>query len=169
MNLCSVYFGTGRDIYLDRYFTFHGLICNLLLQNLTLFGTVMANRREVPSLLKSTRKREVESTEILHDHLNEILLLSFVPKQNRNVLMMFSSHSIILITDYNKKPTVIMDYNKHKSGVDTLDKNCEECNCLRKTNRWPMVINYNLVNVASNNAYIIMRDTRESEKKADFL
>ena len=75
MNLCSVYFGTSRDIYVDRYFISHGLICNVLLQNLTLVGTVMANRREVPSRLKSTGEREVESTEALHDRLNKILPL----------------------------------------------------------------------------------------------
>ena len=49
MKLCSVYFGTGRDIYVDRYFTSHGLVCNLLEKNLTLVGTIMANRQEVPS------------------------------------------------------------------------------------------------------------------------
>ena len=83
--------------------------------------------------------------------------------------MMSSSSSFVLITSCHKKPTVIMYYNKHKGEVDTHDKNCEEFNCLRKTNRWPMVINYNLLNVASNNAYIIMRDTGKSEKKTDFL
>ena len=33
MNLRSVYYGTGLDIYVDRYFTTHGLLCNLLSQN----------------------------------------------------------------------------------------------------------------------------------------
>ena len=76
INLCSVYLGTGRDICVDRHFTSHGLICNSLYQNLTLVGTVMTNRREVPSQLKSTRGREMESTEALYDHLNKILRFS---------------------------------------------------------------------------------------------
>ena len=129
----------------------------------------MANRREVPSQLKSSRIREVKSTEALYDHLNKILLVSYVPKQNRNVLMMFSLHSSILITDCHKKPTIFMDYNKHKGGVDTLDEDCEKFNCLRKTICRPMVINYNLIKVASKNAYIIMRDSGKNEKKTDFL
>ena len=61
------------------------------------------------------------------------------------------------------------DYNKHKGGVDTLDENCEEFNCLRKTNRWPMVINYNLINVATNNAFIVMRSSGKCDKKTNFL
>ena len=169
MQLCSVYFGTGRDIYVDRYFTSHGLVCNLLQQNLTLVGTVMANRREVPSQFKTAREREVENTKTLSDHSNKILLLSYVPKRNKSVLKMSSSHSFISITYCHKKPRVIMDYNKHKGGADTLDENCKEFSCLRKTNQWPMVINYNLINVATNNAFLVMRGNGKSAKKLDFL
>ena len=46
-----------------------------------------------------------------------------------------------------------------------LDENCEELNCLRRTNRSLIVINYNLINVATYNAYIIMRDNEKSDKK----
>ena len=95
-----------------------------------------------------------------------------IPKRNKNVLMMSSSHSFISITDYHGKPSVITDYNKHKGevgGVDTLDENCEEFNCLRKTNWWPMVINYNLINVATNNAFIVMRSSGKCDKKTNLL
>ena len=164
MKLCSVYFGTGRDIYVDRYFTSHGLVCNLLQQNLTLVGTVMAIRREVSSQFKTAKGREVERTKTLYEHSNKILLLLYVLKRNKNVLMMSSSHSFHSITDCHKKPNVITDYNKHK-GVDTLDENCEELGCLRKTNRWPTVINYNLINVATNNAFLVMRGDGKIAKK----
>ena len=123
MKLWSVYFGTGRDIYVNRYFTSHGLVCNLLRQNLTLIGTIMANWREVPLQFKAAKGRKIESTKALYDHSNKILLLSYVPKRNKNVLMMSSSHSSISITNCHKKPTVITDYTKYKEGVDTLDEN----------------------------------------------
>ena len=111
----------------------------------------------------------MESTEALLEHLNNILLLSYVSKRNKNVLMMSSSHSSFSITETHRKPAVIMDYNKHEGGVDTLDENCEEFNCLRKTNCWPMVNNYNLINVASNNAFLIIRGNGKSNKKQFFL
>ena len=102
--------------------------------------------------------------------MNKILLLSYVPKRNKNVLMMSSSHSSISITDCHKKLNVIIDCNKHKIGVDTLDENCKEFSCLRKTDRWPMIIiNYNLINVATNNAFLVMRGNGKSAKKMDFL
>ena len=43
INLGSIYFGTGRDIDVDRHFTSYGLDCNLLHQNFTLVRTVMVN------------------------------------------------------------------------------------------------------------------------------
>ena len=114
MNLCFVYYGTGRDIYVDRYFTTHELVCNLLSQKLTLVGTIMSNRREIRSQFKSARGRQVESTKALYDYSNGISLISYIPKQNHNVLMMPYSHSDVSITDYHSKPTIILDYNKPK-------------------------------------------------------
>ena len=57
------------------------------------------------------------------------------------------------------------DYNKHNGGVDTLDENCGEFSCLTKTNRWPVVISYNMINVATNNVFIVMRGSGKSDKK----
>ena len=129
----------------------------------------MLNRREIPAQFKSARGKEVKSTKALYDHSNDILLISYIPKRNRNVLLMSFSHFDVLITDCHRKLTVVMDYNKHKGGVDTLDKNCEKFNFLRKTNCWPMVINYNLINVATNNEFIVMKGVGKSSKKTEFL
>ena len=129
----------------------------------------MANGCEVPSQFKAAKGREVESIVALYDHCNKILLLSYAPKRNKNMLMMSSSHSSISIKDCHKKPTVITDYNQHKGGVDNLDENCEDFSRLRKTNRWPMVINYDSINAATNNAFIVMRGSGKCDWKTDFL
>ena len=136
MNLCSVYYGIGRDIYVDRYFTTHELVCNLLFQKITLIGTFMSISVIFGNSVSIQIGRgEVESTKALCDHSNGILLILYIPKRNRNVLMMSSSHFDVSIADYHSKSTVIIDYDKHKGGVDTPDENCKEFNCLRKTNR----------------------------------
>ena len=111
MNLCSVYYDTGRDIYVDKYFTTQ--VVRSLLSKTYTGWIIMSNRREILSQFKSTRRREVESTKALYDHSKCILLISYIPKRNRNVLMMSFSHSDVSITDCHSKPTVIMDYNKH--------------------------------------------------------
>ena len=116
MKLCSVYFGTGRDIYsyANRYFTSHSLTCNLLQQNLTVIGTITANWPIVPSQFKAAKGREIESTKALYDHFNKILLLLYVLKRNKNVLIMSSSHLFIKITECHK--TTYSYYRLHKGG-----------------------------------------------------
>lgn len=113
LELSEPYYGTGRDIYMDRFFTSHSLAIELLRQNLTLVGTTSARRRHVPPAIKSTKRRPVESSKFLYDHENKIILMSYVPKKNKNVIMMSSSHSAPSIHE-NTKPTIIMDYNKSK-------------------------------------------------------
>ena len=162
-------FWNWSQLYVENYFTSHGLACNLLHQNFTLVGTIIANQCKVSSQLKSTSGVEMESTKALYDHSNKIILLSFAPKRNRNVLIMSSLYSFILIIDCHKKAAVIMDYNNHKGKVDIFNENCREFNCLSKTNCWPMFINYNFINVANNNKYMIMRDIGKSDKKTDFF
>lgn len=140
------YFRTGRDIFMDRFFTSHQLACDLLEQNLTLVRTLSSHRREVPQRMKSVRGREVESTRFIYDNDKKIIVLSYVPKR------MSSSHSSSAITDDHRKPQIIIDYNTYNGGLDTLAQNTEGYSFLRKTNRWPMVINYNLLTVAVCNA-----------------
>jgi hypothetical protein len=169
LQLAEPFFGTGRDIVTDRYFTSHALATALLQKNLTLLGTIQSNKREVPAIMKTTRGIEVNTTRFLFDHENKIILLSYSPKRNKNVLMLTSSHSqALLSTDDDRKPLIIKDYNATKGGVDTLDGNVEEFSCLRKTVRWPMIINYNIMNVAVCNAFIIFNH-RNSITKASFL
>ncbi|TWW54799.1 C3a anaphylatoxin chemotactic receptor [Takifugu flavidus] len=40
--------------------------------------------------------------------------------------------------EVTKKPTIILDYNKNKGGVDNLDKLTATYTCQRMTRRWPM-------------------------------
>ena len=52
---------------------------------------------------------------------------------------------------------MILDYNKQKGGVDMFDENVEEFSCHRKTVRWPILFFYNLLDTATNNAYILLK------------
>lgn len=46
-----------------------------------------------------------------------------------------------------QKPVIILDYNNTKGGVDTMDKMVKTYTCKRKTNRWPMTLFFNLIDV----------------------
>ncbi|GBP75200.1 hypothetical protein EVAR_88806_1 [Eumeta japonica] len=47
-------------------------------------------------------------------------------------------HDDAQINEDTGKPEIIMDYNRTKGGVDSVDKMCETYNVARGTNRWPM-------------------------------
>lgn len=63
-----------------------------------------------------------------------------------------------------KKPEVIQYYNKTKGGVDTMDQMVRTYSCKRRTQRWPMVLWYNMLDVATLNAY-----TNVSAQHPDYM
>lgn len=92
-------------------------------------------------------------------------LVSFIPKRNKNVLILSNLHRNDKIDENTQKPDIIMDYNATKGGVDALATLCATYNCARNTERWPMVIFYSLVNVAGINSYVIYNINNQSENK----
>ena len=122
MRLLEPYFGTGRDLCTDNFFTSYDLAKQLLQENLTLLGTIRRHRREVPGSLN--RKMEIYSSKFLFNHMNGICLVAYQAKKNKNpVMLLSSSHADNLVaTNETKKPVMILDYNKRKGGVDSLMK-----------------------------------------------
>ena len=58
-------------------------------------------------------------------------------------------------SEIEKKIQIILDYYKTKFGVDTIDQKLASCTSKRKTNRWPFVVFYNLLNLSVNNTFVI--------------
>ncbi|XP_049441552.1 piggyBac transposable element-derived protein 4-like [Epinephelus fuscoguttatus] len=55
----------------------------------------------------------------------------------------------------DKKPHIILDYNKNKGGVDNLDKVTAVYSCKRMTARWPLVVFYNILDVTAYNSFVL--------------
>jgi hypothetical protein len=55
--------------------------------------------------------------------------------------------------EHDYKPDIILHYNKTKGAVDTTDKLAKEYRTQRKTNRWPMVIFFHMLDIAAINSY----------------
>lgn len=54
-----------------------------------------------------------------------MMAVSYIPKRGKNVLLISTRHWEAEVTEgEKKKPEMIMFYNKHKGGVDNLDKVC---------------------------------------------
>jgi len=75
-------------------------------------------------------------------------------------------------TGDKKKLDIITFYNRTKTGVDLVDQYCQNYNVARNTKRWPMVVFYNLLNVAAINALCVYKSNNMENikiKRIDFL
>ena len=107
-------------------------------KKIRLFGRMNKNRKEVFKEMLPDKRRPVESTKYLFDEL--ATMASFVPRKNKAVILLSSSY--LKITQYDiypsGKPVIILNYNKRKGGVDTIDEMKQEYTVQRVTRRWTM-------------------------------
>lgn len=154
-NLCASIYSTGRNLTTDNYFTTHSLAEFLLTKNVTLLGTMKLNRREIPPLLKDTKTRSVHSSQFCFDR--NVTMISYIPKRGKNVILLSSMHHDISIDNEHPKlkPEMIKQYNTTKGGVDQMDQLVSNYTCKRQTRRWPLVLFYNLLDIAALNGYLL--------------
>jgi hypothetical protein len=171
LQLTEPFFNSGRNIVTDNYFTSHSLAVELIKKNLTLLGTIRKHRKEIPTYLRNTRHLDQFTSRFVFDHENAITMVTYIPRKYRSVVLLSSSHFSAEIDDSQdrSKPMMILDYNKCKGGVDTLDENIEEFTCRRKTTRWPLLLYFNILDVATFNAFLLMRANGYSKSRAEFI
>ncbi|XP_063049276.1 piggyBac transposable element-derived protein 4-like [Engraulis encrasicolus] len=144
----------GHNITCDIFFTSYDLAQELLKRKLTMVGTVRKNKPELPPALLGMKDRAPLSSKFAFS--DKATLVSYHPKKNKNVVVMSTLHRDAGVSNReDKKPDIILDYNKNKGGVDNLDKVTGTYTCKRGTKRWPMVVFYNMLDVSAYNAFII--------------
>ena len=115
----------GRNVTCDNNFTSYELARQLLERKIAVVGTVQNNE---PGLL-AVKGREVFSSQFLFTPT--ATLVSYIPKKNRNVV----ETDVSDLED--KKPVIVLDYNRNKGGVDNLDKVIGTYSCRWMAARWP--------------------------------
>jgi len=148
--------GSNRNITTDNWFTNIPLTQKLLKDyKLTVIGTIKKNKREFPVEFTDLKysNRAVNTSLFLFS--NNLTAVSYKTKPTKLVTLVSSLHSDDSINETTKKPTIVMHYNETKGGVDSFDQMCHNMNAGRKTKRWPLCIFYNMINIASINAYVI--------------
>lgn len=163
---------TGRNTTIDQWYTSIPLATELLKSHkLTLVGTLRKNKREIPPTFLDMKKRTVCST--IFGYGKDILLTSYTPKKNKNVLLISTMHEYGVIDSESgdqKKPEVITYYNSTKCGVDVVDELKGEYSVARISCRWPITIFFSLMNIAGINSQIIFRDnTNQTITRRSYL
>ncbi|XP_035664217.1 piggyBac transposable element-derived protein 4-like [Branchiostoma floridae] len=137
---------TGRNVTADNFFTSIPLAEDLWEDGLTYVGTIRSNKPHIPEVMKAANHKEVNSS--MFGFQDQLTLTSYVPSKGKAVLVLSSMHHDANIIGEQQKPEIIMHYNATKSGVDNLDHLATMHTCRRKINRWPMVLFFNLLDVA---------------------
>jgi hypothetical protein len=112
--------GSGRNIIGDNFFSSIHLVRCLEQRKLTYLGTIRKNKPELPLAFQPSRHRAVESS--MFGFHKEVTVVSYVPKKNKAVNLISSLHNAKEVSEDRGKPLMILDYNKLKCGVDTLDQ-----------------------------------------------
>lgn len=158
--------GSNRNVTFDNWYTSYELMIKLLKEHkLTSVGTLRKNKRCIPAQFLSVQKREPKTS--LFGFQKDITLLSYVPKKNKNVLLMSTMHHDEVLDEASGEknlPEIISFYNFTKSGVDVVDELSASYNVCRNSRRWPLTIVFSLLNTAAVNALVVYRENNQDFK-----
>lgn len=150
LRLMKDYLYMGANLTVDNFFVSIPLAEDLIEKDTTMTGTIRSNKRELPKKFAAAdeaKKRGPKSSVFCFSKSCE--LVSYTSNTNKNVLLLTTAHATEEVHEETEKPLVILDYNKHKGGVDTFDKMLRAYTCKRTSNRWPMVMFFNILDVAA--------------------
>ena len=97
-----------------------------------------------------------------------------MPKKNKVVNVLSKMHYTCLVDAQTekRKPYAILDYNANKCGVDTMNQMLGIYSWKRATQRWPLVMFYNMLDVAALAAFTIyyeIKPIKRSDRWRSFL
>ena len=75
-------------------------------------------------------------------------MVSYAPSRGKVVVLLSRMHHTATTEGEEDKSETILHYNKTKSCVDSMDCLVMIFSCRSKSNRWPMVLFYNMLDVA---------------------
>ena len=156
LNLLEPYLKKGYNITTDNYFTSHNLADKLKQKQTTIVGTVRKQRREIPKVEDLMNMKALHSTEVFRSS-SDCLLTVYKAKRSKNVYVLSSLHRSVSIDNQHSKmiPETVEFYNSTKYGVDIFDQMARYHSCKTGTRRWPMVVFFDIIDMAAINAWII--------------
>ena len=101
---------------MDRYFTSVTIAHYLKAKNMTLVGTMRANRAGIPKELVEMQNRDNKDTKFVYAKEDDMMLTSYVVKKksgNRNILLLSPMHDDVKCgRDESKKLNTICFYDE---------------------------------------------------------
>ncbi|XP_042569986.1 piggyBac transposable element-derived protein 3-like isoform X2 [Cyprinus carpio] len=168
MRLMEPFLDKGRNVTTDNFFTSLSLAHKLLSRKTTILGTVNKIPREIPQSTRHTDRNEF-TTQVFST--TAATLTAYAPKRKKTIYILSSMHSVIQTDNTTKrKPNTVTLYNTTKCGVDVMDQMVREYTVRTGTQRWPVAVFYNMIDMAALNAHVLYQAcTGRQERRVDFL
>ena len=71
--------------------------------------------------------------------------------------MLSSKHHNAFVDKKTGKPNIILEYNKTKGAVDTVDQMCHKYTVKRGTRRWSLCVFYGMIDIAGLNGLVLWK------------
>lgn len=170
LKLMEPYTGRGRNVTTDHFFTSLSLATKLLAKKTTILGTLRSNRRDLPKLARQAKDDMPRFSTTLYCS-DKCTLTIYKAKPHKKVLILSSMHSTVEIEKTGTRlPETITSYNKTKFGVDVADQMARKYSVKSKSQRWPLQVFFNILDLAGINAWISYKEsTGEKMSRQDFL
>lgn len=165
LDMTEPLFNSGRNICADNFFSSYELLMELKQHNISYVGTLRKNRKEIPEEFLKTRGRTTHSS--LFGHCESATLVSYIPKPNKCVLLLLSTHFDQSVSSTPPfKPDIISDYNAQKCGVDVMDAMVGHFTTRRATRRWPVRLFMTMLDVGSLAGFVLYHTLFESVSRS---
>lgn len=156
----------GRNLHIDNWYTFPLLLKQLVDEKTNACGTVRMNRKYLPEV--NTKQMKLGDMKVFHTP--KLCLILWKDKKVVSMLttyqrpLMITTNKLNHRTGEQKKPNVVMSYNKNLGGVDLSDQVLQPYEVLRKTMKWYHKVFFHLLDIAIYNAFVV-HNSLHSEKK----
>lgn len=149
LELAEPFKKTGRNITCGNFFTDLALAEACLKDGLTVVGSVRTNQRFIPTPFKEKRGLPLHECEFVYNESTTVV--NYQGKKNKNTVVLSSMHSKGEVKEGapKRKPEMIRYYDATKGAVDSLDRLRQAFSTQRKTQRWPMVMFSNILDLAT--------------------
>ncbi|XP_045077535.1 piggyBac transposable element-derived protein 4-like [Coregonus clupeaformis] len=150
MRLVEPYLGEGRNVNTDDFFTSLPLANKLIDKNTSLVGVIEASRGLPPSVSNQAQAELFSTTVLKHD---KATLTVYRCKPRENVCILSTMHPTVAIGgDTKRKTETLTHYNNTTVGVDKMAR---QFTVKAATQRWPVAVFYNLLDLAAINAHVL--------------
>ena len=149
--------GKGYNITCDNFFTSLSAAEKLASNKISIVGTIRKNCRELsPQMTQTMPSNLYHSRFMWHDKSNA-LFVNYQAKLKKSICLLSTMHSApdVDTESPNRKPCVILFYNKNKVGVDCFDQMTRLYTTRSASRRWPLAVWGNILDIAAINVKVL--------------